>query len=411
MNQLPITVIATLAWRNLWRNHRRTIIMLTAITIGVWAMIFMTALLRGMVDDMVNTGIRNLPGEAQIHHTGYRDDPGINNSMRPPDERLLNLLNSADIKYWSRRVNVPAVISSERESRGITLIGIDPDTEQKIGFNNDSIIDGRFLDSADDGGIILGAKLIDELETRVGKRIVIMSQDPDNNIADRGFRIVGSYKAKLASLEKVYVYAGIETVQQFLHMDDNISEIAISNDNYRDLTNWLPSIKEVAGNDREALAWYDIDTYLGSMMTMMDGFVLVWMVVVFLALSFGLINTLVMAVFERVREIGLMLALGMRPGLILSQILVESLFLLCIGLLLGNIAAYVTIVPLQYGINISAVAEGMEMMGTGSVLYPVLKTDDVILANVVVILLGLLTSILPAWRASRYDPIEAINKN
>jgi ABC-type lipoprotein release transport system permease subunit len=142
----------------------------------------------------------------------------------------------------------------------------------------------------------------------------------------------------------------------------------------------------------------------------MDGFVLVWMIVIFLALSFGLVNTLVMAVFERVREIGLMLALGMRPSSILSQILVESLLLLSIGLLIGNLLAWATVVPLRDGIDISAVAEGMEMFGAASVLYPQLELSDVLLANVVVLVLGFLASLSPAWRASRYEPIEAITK-
>jgi ABC-type lipoprotein release transport system permease subunit len=146
------------------------------------------------------------------------------------------------------------------------------------------------------------------------------------------------------------------------------------------------------------------------MMKVMDGFVLVWVVVIFLALSFGLVNTLVMAVFERIREIGLMLALGMKPSSILGQIVIESMLLLVIGLAIGNLLSWVTIIPLQDGIDISFVSEGMEMMGAASVLYPSLYLSDMILANVVVLLLGFLASLSPAWRASRYEPVEAITK-
>jgi ABC-type lipoprotein release transport system permease subunit len=145
------------------------------------------------------------------------------------------------------------------------------------------------------------------------------------------------------------------------------------------------------------------------MLKSMDGFVLVWIIIVFLALSFGLVNTLIMAVFERTREIGLIQALGMRPSMILYQIMLESLLLLAIGLALGNLFAVVTILPLESGLDISAVAEGMAMMGASSVLYPTLLLDDMILANVVVIILGSLTSIFPAWRAARLNPVQAIN--
>ncbi len=404
-------VIVTLAWRNLWRNHRRTLIMLSAITIGVWAMIFMTALMRGMVDDMLLNGVRNLPGEVQIHHPEYRDDPSINNSIATPDEKLLEALKAPEVKAWTNRVRVPAVISSERDSRGVTLLGVEPAGEIQLSFDPDSIIEGRFLKDSNDSGIIIGAKMAERLETRLGKRIVIMSQDPENNIADRGFRIVGIYKAKLASLEEMYVYAGLETVQKLLKLDDKVSEIVITGNDYRHVKGWYPHIKEAAGENLQPLPWYEIDTYLGTMLTMMDGFVLVWVVVIFLALSFGLVNTLVMAVFERIREIGLMHALGMRPSMIMYQILIESFFLLVIGLLLGNILAVATIIPLQDGIDVSVVAKGMEMMGTSSILYPALQLNDVILANVVVIVLGLLTSILPAWHAASFNPIEALGKD
>ena len=395
---LPVKVIFLLAWRNLWRNHRRTLIMLAAITVGVWAMIFMTALMRGMVDDML------------LNDPGYRDDPSINNSMPAPGDALIQALQIPEIKAWTSRVRVPAVISSERDSRGVILLGVEPDSEQQVSFDADSIIDGRFLEDSSDSGLVIGARMADHLETEVGKRVVIMSQDPDNNIADRGFRVVGIYKAKLASLEETYVYGGRDTVQKLRKLGDRVSEIAITGGDYRDVDVWYGRIAQAAGEGVETLPWYEVDTYLGSMLAMMDGFVLVWIIIVFLALSFGLVNTLVMAVFERVREIGLMQALGMRPGTIVYQVLVESLLLLLIGLALGNVIAVATVIPLRDGIDISVVAEGMEWMGTSSMLYPALKFNDMVMANAIVIVLGLLTSILPAWRAASYNPIEALNK-
>ena len=411
MNTLPFNAIFTLAWRNLWRNHRRTTIMLAAITVGVWAMIFMTALMRGMVDDMLLNSIRSLPGEVQIHHLEYRDDPSINNSIPAPSDDLLTALQIPEVVAWTSRVRVPAVISSERDSRGIVLLGVEPSSEIVVSFDPDSIIEGRFLKDSNDRGLVIGAKMAEHLETRLGKRVVVMSQDPDNNIADRGFRVVGIYKAKLASLEETYVYAGRDTIQKLLNIENQVSEIAITGEDYRNVDKWYPQIKQAAGESVDTLPWYEANAYLGSMMSMMDGFVLVWVIIIFLALSFGLVNTLVMAVFERIREIGLMQALGMRPALILYQILLESFLLLFIGLLLGNVIAVATIIPLQGGIDISVVAKGMEMMGASSMLYPALQIGDMALANVIVIILGLLTSILPAWRAASYDPIKALNTN
>ena len=244
----------------------------------------------------------------------------------------------------------------------------------------------------------------------MGKRVVVMSQDPDNNIADRGFRVVGIFKARLEAREEAFIYVGKKTAQKMLKVSGKVSEIAANGDDSRNVQALLQLLVKAAPEHTEALTWEQLDQYLGLMLGVMDGFVLVFMIVIFLALSFGMINTLMMAVFERVREIGLMQALGMRPSAILYQVLMESMILLVLGLAIGNVAALATLLPLLDGIDLSMVAEGLEMAGMSSVLYPALNMSDFILASVVVIVLGLLTSLLPAWRASQYHPVEAIAK-
>ena len=408
MRQLEI--LAMLAWRNLWRNHRRTIIMISAITVGVWAMIFMTALMRGMVNDMLRGGIQTLPGHVQIHHPGFRDDPSVNNLIPATGTALDEIFSDNGLEPWASRVKVPAVISSERESRGVTLFGIDPAAEAQITFVADDIAEGRYLEDEADSGVVIGRKLADKLDTRLGKRVVLMSQDPDNEIADRGFRIVGIFDSDPDSLEETFVFAGRATIQKMLGIGDRVTEVVFLAADYQNVEPLYRKVSELAGPDVDVEPWYELDKYLSTMLNMMDGFVLVWIVVVFLALSFGLVNTLVMAVFERIREIGLMLALGMRPANILGQIVLESLLLLVIGLALGNAFAWMTVVPLKDGIDISVVAEGMDMMGASSMLYPDLQIHDVIMANIVVLALGFLASLSPAWRASRYQPVEAITK-
>jgi len=405
-----IKIITVLAWRNLWRNHRRTAIMVTAISIGVWAMIFMTALMRGMVNDMVRDGIRALPGQVQIHHPDFRDDPSVNNLLPLTDTEISRFFAAAEIESWASRVKVPAVISSERESRGVTLFGVDPLQEQSISALGSETAEGRGLEGVDDSGIVIGRKLADKLDTEVGKRVVLMSQDPQNEIADRGFRVVGLFEAKLESYEELLVFAGKSTVQKMLRIGDQVSEVAVMGDDYRNIDFIYEKVNALTGSGAKVLPWQELDTYLGSMLKVMDGFVLVWMIVIFLALSFGLVNTLIMAIFERVREIGLMLALGMRPSGILGQIIVESTLLIMLGLVIGNALAWASVVPLRDGIDISIVAEGMEMFGAASILYPELEWRDVVTANVVVLTLGFLASLAPAWRASRYEPIEAITK-
>jgi ABC-type lipoprotein release transport system permease subunit len=287
---------------------------------------------------------------------------------------------------------------------------VDPELEKGLTFVDDNPIEGRFLESVDDSGIVIGKKLATTLNTKVGKRIVLMSQDPENEIADRGFRVVGLFEANIQAFEDSYVFTGKVTAQEMLRIGDQVSELFVLGNDYRDVDDVYNKTVELIDGSAEVMRWFEIDTYLGSMLKVMDGFVLVWIVVIFLALSFGLVNTLVMAVFERVREIGLMLALGMRPIYILGQIVVESLLLLAVGLAIGTALSWVAVQPIKDGIDVSIVDEGLDMWGMSSVLYPELMLSDVILANVVVLVLGFLASLSPAWRAAHYEPIEAITK-
>ena len=409
--QTPFPMLITIAWRNLWRNHRRSLIMLAAIAIGLWGMIWMTALMRGMVDQMIDHAISTLSGHIQIHAEGYLDDPSIEHTLPAvaQNPQLHTVLNSQQVTAWSQRIRVPAVIRSERDVYGITLVGIDPQREMGLSFIADSVTEGQYLESVDDQHVLLGRKLAEQLETKLGWRIVIMSQDPDNNIADRGFRIGGIYDTDLQATETRYVFAGIETIRKMLQMGSGVSEISLLGHDYRHLDGLAAEVRAAAGNE-ETKTWLQLDPYMASMLDVMDGFIVVWFGIIFLSLSFGLINTLLMAVFERTREIGLIQALGMPPGNILFMVLIESLIMLVIGLIAGNLLSWLTILPIQDGIDISGFAEGLEWAGMSSTLLPAVKTSDVLLANAIVLVLGVAASLFPAWRASRKVPVEAITR-
>jgi ABC-type lipoprotein release transport system permease subunit len=359
---------------------------------------------------MIDDGISAMPGHVQVHNRQFRDDPSVANLIPVSDSSIVALFDGAGVEHWASRVRVPAVVTSERESRGVTLLGIDPAREKGLTFVSYEDVDGRFLADADDPGIVIGKKLAATLDTRLGKRVVLMTQDPGNDIADRGFRIVGLFTADMQAFEENYVFAGKTTVQDMLHIGDSVSEIFVVGDDYRNVEPLYTKVFELIGDSAEVIRWYELDGYLGAMLDVMDGFVLIWIVVIFLALSFGLVNTLVMAVFERVREIGLMLALGMKPINILGQIIIESLLLLALGLFIGSTLAWASVQPIRDGVDMSIVGEGMELWGMPSVLYPELLVSDIVLANVVVLVLGFLASLSPAWRAAHYEPIEAITK-
>jgi len=405
------SIVFRIAWRNLWRNHRRSLIMLSAIALGLWGMIWMTALMRGIVDQMIDSSIKTLSGHIQIHATGYLDDPSIEYLVPSLDKSpaLQSLLDSDDVVAWSQRIRVPAVIRSERDVLAVTLVGIDPAREKGLSFIGDSVTEGDYLTSVNDKKLLVGKKLLERLETKLDRRVVLMSQDPENNVAERGFRIGGMFDTDLEATETGYVFAGLETVRKMLDMGPGISEISLLGHDYRELDGLLDKTRSAAP-DADVRTWIEKDPYMGSMLAVMDGFVLVWFAVIFLALSFGLVNTLLMAVFERTREIGLVQALGMKSRNILFMVLIESIIMLLIGLAAGNILSWLTILPLKDGIDVSSVAAGMEFAGMSSTLLPAVKWSDVLLANSLVLVLGIAASLFPAWRASRKVPIEAITR-
>jgi ABC-type lipoprotein release transport system permease subunit len=400
-----------LAWRNIWRNPRRTAVILTAVIIGVWSMIFLGALMRGIAVGMVKNGIATLTGHIQIHHKGYRDDPSIENSifnLAVVEKALRQSLPPG--AQWASRVRVNAIANNARHSSGVTLVGIDPPAEAKISFIGSAISRGRYLAQGDANGILVGEALLEKFETKIGRKLVLMSQDREQEIASRAFRIVGVFRAEMESTEKQFVFITRSAAQKMLKMGNGISEIAIllsdgfeNRDVYKKLRANLPP------EQFEVLGWRELLPFQTAYLKILDGFMWFWFLVVFVAMGFGIVNTTLMAVFERMREFGLMKALGMKPWWILREVLIESFLLLICGLIVGNLLGFLSIYALSgSGIDLSALAAGAEYAGMSRIIYPAIAARDVGVANLTVLLLGLLVSLYPAIKASRFTPVQAL---
>jgi ABC-type lipoprotein release transport system permease subunit len=404
-------VYLQLGWRNIWRNPRRTVVILTAVVIGVWCMITLGALMRGMIEQMVRNGIATLTGHIQVHSRGYRNDPVIENSIVDPrsvEHALKELLPAGS--RWSSRVRVNAVASNARHSGGVVLVGIDPAAEAAVSFIGDAIAQGRYLKDEDKNGIIIGNALADEFETRLGHKLVVMSQGSDREIASRAFRILGIFRAELEATEKQFVFVTTGASQQMLKLKKGISEVSIllpdhqkSDEVAAALQHTLPS------EDYEVSTWKDLLPLLTAYLAISENFLYLWFLVVFVAMGFGVVNTTLMAVFERVREFGLLKALGMKPRWIVREVLTESCLLLILGMAIGNIFGLLTSFALSGGgIDLSALAAGMEYFGAPRIIYPVISGKDLVMANAVVFILGLLVSCYPAIKAARFTPVEAM---
>ncbi len=400
-----------LAWRNIWRNPRRTAVIMTAVIIGVWSMIFLGALMRGMMVGMVENGIATLTGDIQVHYKGYRSDPVIDNSITDPDAvetALKNHLPSG--AQWTFRIRVNAIASNARHSAGVTLVGIDPRREAKVSFIGQAVTQGRYLRPDDRYGIVVGQALVDKFETKMGHKLVLMSQDTDREIASRAFRIVGIFRAEMEATEKQFAFVTMPVAQHMLKLENGISEVSILLPDQKHVERVASGLRAVLpSTDYEVQTWRELLPILTAYLRIFDGFISIWYLVVFIAMGFGIVNTTLMAVFERMREFGLLKALGMKPWWIIKEVLTESFLLLVLGMAIGNILSFLCAFALSgSGIDLSSLAAGAEFAGMSRVIYPVISTKDVIVANLVVFVLGLLVSVYPAAKAARFTPVEAL---
>ncbi len=404
---MPLKLLAQLGWRNLWRYRRRNLMLFSAIFVAVAGCVLVSALIRGYQYDMMDDAIANLTGNLKVLAPGYRADPSIArsfvlaDSFRPdiPADKLIG---------WARRIRVPAVVLSERETRGITLLGIDPADERAISFLGGVAIQGDALADANDGRLLLGAELATQLNTAVGRRVVVMTQGADGLNREAGFRIAGLYDASGTALEKAYAFTGLHPLQKLLGTS-GVTEVSVRlrDDRYSAAADRTLA-SEMTG--LEVLPWRQLEPQAAAMFAFADVAILIWLVILMLALAFGLINTLMTAVLERVREFGMLRALGMRPGAVVVQVVMESVLIVMMGLVCGIAMGLALIAYFSGGIDLSRWAEGVELAGLHSRLVPHLQIGDVAAVSIMALGLGLLASAYPAWRAVRIKPLDALRR-
>jgi ABC-type lipoprotein release transport system permease subunit len=402
-------LLSRLARRNVVRNRKRTAVVITAIAVGLWSMLVFAAFTRGWSNDVTRNAINTLTGHLQIHAPDYTNDPSVDHSMPPPGEAVQKILSEPTVTSWASRVRLPAVVMSERETSGVTLVGIDPADEEGLSFIADAVTEGRNLNGPEDYGVLIGRKLAERLSTEAGKRVVVMSQASDHSVVDRGFPIVGVFDADRSSTEMTFVFVGREVAQDMLGLGSSISEISVMLDDPSRVGPFVARLQEAAPG-LDVQPWTELEPMAEAIVAMGKAWIWIFYFVMYIAMAFGLVNTLLMAVLERTREFGLVQALGMRPRLILRQVLAESTILLAVGIAAGGLLAVVTLGFLHEGIDFSALAEGAEMWGMSKVIYPTLNAWDIASAVIFIAVLGVLASLYPAFRAAHKVPVEAITR-
>jgi len=399
-----------MAWRNIWRNPRRTLIVLFATIVGVWGMLMAAAFSFGIKEQMIRDSIQNLTGHIQIHARGYHQDPVIKNSMNDPGPALEAVRSVPGIRAFAMRVRVPGMVMDARNSAGITIVGIDPPAEAKASFIGRAVRKGACLKTGDIHKIIIGKKLAEKFDTGIGKKLILMAQDAQGEIGSAAFQIKGTYQASYASQEEMYVFITLEAAQNMLGLGHRLSEISIIAHNRADVPDIHAALRKSLSDNFEVLDWETLLPLIVAVIKMYDVFLVLWFAAIFIALSFGIVNTLLMAIFERIREFGIMKAMGMRPVRIVMLVLMESLWLSIIGIAAGNLVSWLTLLPLSDGLDLSYFAQGVDYFGMAHVIYPSMTHVALLWSNTTVLMLGLAAGLYPAIRAGRFRPVEALAK-
>lgn len=399
-------LILPLAWRSLWRNPRRTFITMLVVCVGLWSILTFAVLFRAWAASSRDTTLKTMTGEVQIHASGWSDDPTAAHEMPTPHGALARLLASAAVKAYTTRVRVSAIIQSEYDTLPVTLAGVVPVEERRISTLPAQVTAGRYLLGADDDGIVLGRNLAKRLKTRVGKRVVVMAQDVRGKLAERAYPIVGLFGSSLET-ENAFAFTGLAPAQSLTSLGNGISEIALDSADDNAPSALIANLKRAAPG-LDVQSWQTLDPLTYAVSTFFGEFVLMWLVMIIPLIAIGIVNTQMMAVFERTREFGLLGALGMRPRLLLVDVALESALLIGIGVLMGAALAFATAHAFHGGLDLGFLGRGAEMLGAGHILYPHTDPNDFVFYSLTVWLLGVIAALWPAWRASKVNPVEAM---
>ncbi len=402
-------MLLRMAWRNLWRNPRRTAVVLTAISVGIAGSLLTMAINLGMVAGMVDTAIRGGLGHLQVHAKGWHANPELKVRLEDGGKAIEGVLGRVpEIQRWAPRLRAEGLVASARASVGVAIMGVDPEREAEVSIAADSIVEGGWLSAKRQ--MVLGVKLAKRLEVKVGSKLVVSVQDLDGELTGQAFRVAGLIHAGSGALDDGIVFVQLREAQTLLEMRGAISEIVLVGASREHVDVIQQKLRAEVGAGPEIQTWAQLEPMLVYMVDSFDSMAWVMYAAVFVAMAFGIANVLMMAVFERTREIGMMRAVGMGRGSVVAMVVLESAFVTALGLVVGVVIAILGAYLLRDGIDISRWAGEIDAYGIETVLKPVMRTRDLGTPVLIGGITALLSSLWPALRAARAKPADALRQ-
>ena len=401
-------MLTSLAWKNVWRNKKRSLIIVTALAFGLWGGLMSGAIMMGMGESIVDTAINRDLSHIQIHRTEYNKDKEIVNFIPNGVEMVQEIGSIQNVLAASGRMLIMGMAASPTSTFGVKIAGIKPDQEKNVTNIHEKLLEGNYFESEHRNQIILGKKLAKRLNLKLRSKIVLSFAGLDGSIVYIACRVVGIFKTESSLFDEMNVYVQQKDLFRVLNTEPIIHEIAIRATSSK----LMPGLQtELEGKYSHLLIqnWKELAPDIAFLSDMMVQFTYLFVTIILFALVFGITNTMLMSVLDRVRELGVLIAVGMKKNKLFRLILLETIFLSLTGGFGGIIIGALTIYLLSFtGIDLSAISTSLESFGSSAMLYPYLPISMYIMLTIMIIIAANIAAIFPAWKAVRLEPARAI---
>lgn len=404
-------MIIRLAWRNIWRNKMRSMVIIASVTAGLFAGMAIMALYKGMMKSRIRTVIDTETGHVQLHAKGFMGDLDPKLFIQGDEKMIAFLSGDKSIKAIAQRTITAGMVSTPNGSSGVSIIGISPVEETNVSGLGKKMREGKMDWPPKTRGILMGKKLAKKLKIAVGEKVVITMTDTADNLISSAYRMQGIYQSANAPLDEVNVYISRKDLQDMLGLSNQVHEIAIVlqddtllNHTVQQLAHQYPSLA--------VESWKEISPETSLMAETVDTLSYIILVIILIALSFGIMNTMMMSILERRHEIGMMMALGMGRSPLLILIMAETFFLTLTGIPIA-LAIGTTVIEhyAKKGMDLSGMGkEMMESFGFETMIYPDFPSDKIGFIILLVFATALVSSIVPILKSLRLDPVSALQK-
>lgn len=403
-------MVLKIAWRNIWRNKRRSLVVITAIALGIWSIIFITGFADGMYKTMIDNAIENQYSHIQIHHPKYKEDKEIKFTI-PNYQKLLKTLDTITaIQSYSARVINQGMISSSKSASGIQIIGIDKEQENSVSKLKSKIVEGDLFETKRKTPIVISKSLAKHLNVRLKSKVVLTIQNINGNISQNAFKIIGLYETSNGIFDDEFVFARSEDLIKASEMSTEYHEVAIFLSNPNDVSKTTELLKTL-NPDLLVEDWRSLAPELELIESASGMNLFIVSIIIMVALLFSIINTMLMAVLERYKELGVLMAIGLNKMKVFNMIVLETIMLALVGGPLGILIGYLTIEFFQIdGIDFSRFSEGLREFGVNAIIRPIVQEYEYFMLAGIIIVTAIIGAIYPAIKAVNLKPVDAIRK-